>query len=94
LGVSYTLLTKEFSVLRNMPEGAFVQVVVPDSPADKAKLQRGDIILKIDDVRLDSESNTLGKIISGKKVGDKIALTIDRDGEELVFSATLEEFLE
>ncbi|MBW6442097.1 trypsin-like peptidase domain-containing protein, partial [Patescibacteria group bacterium] len=67
LGVTYVIITREISELRNMPEGAFVSGVVPESPADEAGLQRGDIILKINDEEISGE-NTLAIIINKSKV--------------------------
>ena len=90
LGVSYVLITKELAKSRNMPEGAYVSSVMQNSPADKAGLKRGDIILKVNDEKITGE-NTLSKVISTLEVGDKVTLTIDRSGKELTISATLAE---
>ncbi len=43
IGVSYTMITKELASLRRLPEGAFVQRIIKDSPADEAKIQRGGL---------------------------------------------------
>jgi S1-C subfamily serine protease len=61
-----------------------------NSPADKAGLKRGDIILKVNNEKITGE-NTLSKVISTLEVGDKVTLTIDRSGKELTISATLAE---
>ncbi len=90
LGVSYVLITKELAKSRNMPEGAYVSSVMQNSPADKAGLKRGDIILKVNNEKITGE-NTLSKVISTLEVGDKVTLTIDRSGKELTISATLAE---
>jgi serine protease Do len=93
LGVSYVVITKEISELRDMPIGAYVSTVVPDSPADEAGLQRGDIITKIGDEQITGE-NTLAEIINKSEVGDRLRLTVDSEGSEIVVFATLEDMPE
>lgn len=93
MGVSYSVITKEISALRNLPEGAFVSRVLPDSPADKAGIERGDIITKFDgnDVGRDfSIANGVAKM----KVGDSVELEIDRSGEKINVTLELEEIPE
>ncbi|MBN1162724.1 trypsin-like peptidase domain-containing protein [Patescibacteria group bacterium] len=93
LGVTYTMITRGVASLRKIPEGAFINRVIPDSPASKSGLERGDIITKIDDEELGSEKSLLS-IVGKKSVGDKIKLTVDRDREELVIYTTIEEMPE
>lgn len=93
LGVSYSIITSDISKLREFPEGAFISQVYRDTPAEKAGLKRGDIVTKIDDESINSK-NSLGKVITGKKVGDLIEIFVDRDGDELSFIVTLEELPE
>jgi S1-C subfamily serine protease len=77
----------------SLPEGAqtFEQLqamiqtrvaeVVKDSPAEKAGLKQGDIIVAVDDTKLDAQ-NDLAKVIGDYKPGDKVMLSIQRDGEK------------
>lgn len=90
LGVVYTMITEDMSDLHGFPQGAFVSSVTLGSAADEAGIKRGDIITKIDNEVLGSD-NTLARIIMNKKVGDKVDLVVDRDGEILDFTATLVE---
>lgn len=62
--------------------------VQPDSPAAKAGVHAEDIILKINNQKLDKD-HFLGDVISQYNVGDVIALTIDRAGKEITLQATL-----
>ncbi len=64
-------------------ENGFVRVISPieDTPADKAGVKAGDVIIKLDDTQV--KGLTLGeavKLMRGKR-GTKILLTIVRDGE-------------
>jgi len=80
LGISYVIITPELSQLRDLPEGAFISGVVPDTPAAAADLQRGDIITQIDDEKI-TEENSLAKVITQYGVGDSVNLVVDREGE-------------
>ena len=55
--------------------GALVSNVVPDSPASKASLQSGDIILAVNDTEI-TNNRLLPRIISNIKPGTKIKLKI------------------
>jgi len=95
LGISYTLITEDIAKARKMPQGAFVTTVFPNTPAKKAGLERGDVIVKIDGKDINSE-NSVAKVISEKKVGDTIQMEVDRSivstkSEKLTLQAVLEE---
>ena len=67
--------------LGNGAYGAYVNDVTKDSPADKAGIKKGDVITKIDGEQVDAATSL---ITSNRrhKVGDKVMLTILRDGKE------------
>ena len=70
------------------PEGALVSSVEKGGPADKAGLETGDIIRKVDG-KLIASSGDLPAIISLAVPGDKIALEIWRKGESQEINAQL-----
>lgn len=88
LGVAYRMISRDVAVMNDLPEGAFVQQVVPDSPADKAGIMRGDIIIRIDGKRINNQTQLSAALIE-KKVGDTITLTLFRDGKNVDVRATL-----
>jgi len=88
LGVSYSLMSQDVAVMNNLPQGAYVQDVQQDSPADKAGLQSGDVILKIDGKQLD-KNNSLADIIAKDKIGQTITITVFRDNNTQDLQATL-----
>ncbi len=90
MGVSYRIITKEISVIRDLPEGAFVSAVIADSPASKAGIKRGDIITKFNGEEIKGDYVLAAKV-SSMKVGSKVTLTVDRDGKLSEFDLTLEE---
>ncbi len=71
-------------------EGAFVNEVVPDSAADEAGLQEGDVIIAIDGDEI-TEASQVREAILDREPGDDIELRIIREGEEQTVDATLEE---
>lgn len=90
LGIEYQIVTKDIADLRGLVEGAFVVSVVAGSAADEAGLQKNDILTKIDSKNI-NEGNPLSKEILKYKVGDKVTLTIWRNGKTLEVTATLKE---
>lgn len=61
--------------------GSFVSMVSPESAAQEAGLQRGDVIFKVDDDEITSFSD-LSLAISSKQVATPVRLMIRRDGAE------------
>lgn len=92
LGVSYQMVSRDLAILNEIPEGAYIQTVIPDSPADKAGVEQGDIITKINGISLRDSNGGLSVVISTKKVGDTVTLDIFRDDNKtLQVKATLSE---
>lgn len=91
LGVEYQMISKKAAILNEVPQGAYVRRVVPDSAADRAGLQEGDIIVEIDGQRLGEGQVELAKIINRKKVGDKIKIKYWREGETKTIKVELGE---
>lgn len=76
-------------------EVAFVSSVVPDSPADDAGVQRGDVIEQIDGARVQSsDANEVLRMLRGE-VGASLSLTLVRPttGEVIDLNLTLEEII-
>ncbi len=67
-----------------------VTFVEKNSPADKAGLKAGDVIVSLDSQKM-SNTEQLRKDIQSHKVGDIVNITFERDRNELVASVTLEE---
>ena len=73
------------------PTGVLVAQVNEDTPASKAGLKDGDIILKVGDKEINNPSN-LRNTISLSEVGQKVDLRIIRDGKEKDVQVKLEAF--
>jgi S1-C subfamily serine protease len=59
--------------------GAVVADVTPASPADRAGLQAGDVIVAVDGQELTGENN-LGDVIASYEPGDTVTLQVERPG--------------
>lgn len=92
LGIRYRLISRDAAILNEVPQGAYIQEVVGGSSAEKAGLQEGDIITKVDGQSVDKESK-ISEIIASKKIGDKLSLVVWNDGKERQVTATLQELL-
>lgn len=98
IGVRYLVITPQIKAEKNLTVDYGVIIVseqensgiVPDSPAEKAGLKDGDIILEVNEKKLSSE-NDLAKAIQNFKVGDQIALKILREGQNQILPVVLEE---
>ena len=71
-------LAKSFGLKDN--KGALVSQVVPNSPAEKAGIQQGDIILEFDGQEV-SDSKELPRIVASTPVGTSVMVKLSRDGK-------------
>ena len=68
-------LAKSFGLKEN--KGALVAQVNPGSPAEKAGIEQGDIILEFDGKKI-SEANDLPRIVASTPVGKMVALKLSQ----------------
>ena len=68
----------------------YITQVESNSPASDAGLQQGDIITKVGDVALD-ETHSYVNALFNFKPGDRITLTVMRDGKDTQVQITLGE---
>ena len=92
LGVTIQSMTQELadSFGLKKPQGALVAAVEPKSPADKAGIKTGDIILGVDGKNIES-SIELPRVVGESRPGTQIKLKIWRQGETKELSASLGE---
>lgn len=81
IGVQIGEVTKDVaeSLGLSKAQGALVQRVEPGSPAEKGKLQAGDIILKYNGIAIERLSD-LPRMVGNTKPGTRVPLTIWRKG--------------
>jgi len=71
--------------------GVLLTDVVDDSPADKAGLEVGDVILSIDDYELLNFGDMVGLLFTKYSPGDVLSLEVHRDGETITLELELGE---
>src|SRR5690606_19652793 len=81
LGIEVELYERQLGIDLDIDEGVVIIKVDSNSPADKAGLTNGDVIIKIDDKEINTMSQ-LKKALFNYKQGDKAKLTILRNGTE------------
>ncbi|WP_303834001.1 S1C family serine protease [Ruminococcus flavefaciens] len=90
LGISCQDITENISRMYDIPVGVYVTAVAEDSAAEKAGLQAGDIITKINDEDVASFEELTAKK-NEHKAGETIELTYVRNGAEDKVTVTLDE---
>lgn len=81
-------LAKEFGLPK--PEGALVTDVLPDSPAEKAGLRRGDVILEANGKGVES-TGLLRNRVASSPIGSSVKMTVSREGQRQERVATVQE---
>ncbi len=91
IGVSITEIDQTTAKALGMKEanGVLVQSIESNSPAEKAGIKPGDVILKFDGQSI-SHANQLQALVASKAPGDKAEVEILRDGKKEEKTVTLE----
>jgi len=74
----------------DVDEGAYVQAVTGGTPAERAGIKAGDVIVAVDGKKIVSAA-ALGGVIRQHKPGDEVEIELDRKGESVTVRATLTE---
>jgi len=98
IGIYYRELTPELSeelglsvdygVVVQRPSGVDRPAVFPDSPAERAGVEEGDVIVALDDTRIDEE-HQLQQLMLAHRPGDTITLRVVRGSSERELEVTL-----
>ncbi len=82
LGITGSVID-EYSARRwQIPQGILVRSIVPRGPAHKAGIQEMDIIVAVDGEEV-KDFAELTAILNKHKPGDKVTVTVDREGKKL-----------
>ena len=89
IGVSVEDVSSEMTSY-GLPAGAVVRSVTDGAPAAQAGLQANDIITAVDGAEI-TGSNDLVQIVTSKKAGDTLKLSVYRQGQTLELTVTVAE---
>jgi serine protease Do len=90
MGVSIADITAELAKEKDLPElgGVYVTDVNENSAAKDAGIESGDVIVQINDIKVNSPSE-LQEIVGRNRPGDKITVTVKRKGNLKQFEVKL-----
>lgn len=90
-GLEVEVYERQYGVKFKAESGTVITEVFEGSPADVAKLKPFDIITEFNNEPVDTMIS-LRKMLYNFKIGDKAALTVNRDGEVLKVDIVFKEF--
>lgn len=88
IGITGREVTKDISEQYKLPEGIYVSDISEFSPAERAGLQRGDVITHMDGTAVKTVED-LNKIKAKYKSGDNISMIVERNGKVVKLNITL-----
>lgn len=88
IGIMGSSLTEQGKQAYNVENGIYVASVSKGGPAEKAGLEVGDIITKLDGQAIGSMDGMI-QLMESKNIGDTITLTYVRDGQENTATVTI-----
>ncbi len=74
-------INSQLGISMSFDSGIYVTSVVKNSPASKAEIQTGDILLEIDEIEL-TKMSTLRRYIYEKEIGDIVNIKYVRNGRQ------------
>jgi len=91
IGVTYQEIDLQIASAMNLQTttGIVVVSVEPNSPAQRVGLQENDVILAIDEQKLDAD-HSLPVLLFARRAGETITLTVSRDNKPMQVRLTLD----
>jgi serine protease Do len=95
LGVTVQKVTVEIAENFGLgqPYGAIVADITSNSPADKAGITRGDIILEYDGEKIE-DMHELPRMVASTPIGQTVPVKVFREGEKVELNVTIEKLME
>ncbi len=90
IGITGINIDEELSKKENLEIGVYVKSVEDFSPAEKAGVKPGDVIIKADGKDVE-DMDDLDEIKNSHQIGETMTLVVTRNGEERELTVTLEE---
>ena len=90
IGITGININEELSKQENLEIGVYVKSVEDFSPAEKAGIKPGDVIIKADGKDVE-DMDDLNEVKNSHQIGETMTLVVTRNGEERELTVTLEE---
>ena len=90
IGITGINIDEELSKQENLEIGVYVKSVEDFSPAEKAGVKPGDVIIKADGKDVE-DMDDLNEVKNSHQIGETMTLVVTRNGEERELTVTLEE---
>lgn len=84
IGIEVQELTPDLKRYFSVTKGALISGLSPGGPAFKAGLRRGDLLIRLDDLEIESAGRFIERV-SRMPAGSKLRLAVKRKGAERVF---------
>ena len=91
LGIGYNLLSSRAAAVLGLPaqtQGIIILQILTGSAAAQAGLRVNDVVTKVNDQQIDG-THPISSILLHTRPGDKVKLTIIRDGKQQTLDITL-----
>ncbi len=88
LGITISEITEEMSKQYGYPVGLYITEVASMSAAERAGLQRGDIIVEFSDEKVVT-ADDLNALKAGHTTGDVVSIKVDRNGREVALEIVM-----
>jgi serine protease Do len=90
LGVQYKIIPKETAVLNDVPEGAYVISVIPQTTAETMGVKVNDIITSVDGTVVRDLKGGLAGSINQKRIGEGVTVEVWRAGQKVTLPGKLQ----
>jgi len=87
--LSRQVTQSQLNLPETVTEGTVIAQVETGSAAEKAGLQTGDVVVKINDTSVAGTADFRKYLYNEAEIGDKVSMTIYRDGKQQTVSITL-----
>jgi serine protease Do len=90
IGVRYQMVDGEMAARQRLPQGAYIHEVLPQTPAEAAGLEAGDIIIFFNNREVrNTQTNNLTRLLAETSIGETVPMVMWRDGNEMATQVTI-----
>lgn len=92
LGIEAESLDNQLAEFFGVKQGVLVRSVAKDSPAEKAGIKAGDVVVRVEDTKVGAPREVTSAVRAARKDNDKtVGITVVREKKELSLKVTFED---